>query len=116
MYRVLIVVLLLTSCTSTNYSNRYYTAPNENATFQNLLEARYVCLQETVATVSSSSASVTSTQGQASSSSRQLPNCSAYRACLAARGWIRESRIDLDDPRRPYGFHVPSNLAVSCSN
>ncbi len=113
---IILVSVLTTACSSMNFSTSYYSTTNEKATFQGLMQDRYTCLQETVGTIESANASVSSTQGHASVSSRQLPDCSALMACLASKGWISHQIVNLDDPNLPFGFNVPNNLVINCSS
>ena len=111
--------IVLTACASgppTYY--RYFATENTEATYQELLSDRYACSQETSGLDASSSARVNANVGVANSSSRTrvLPNCSIFRACLAARGWVRIDGVIVDDPSRPYGFGIDRNLTVSCTN
>lgn len=109
-------LFLMTACATGNISNRYYANSVTDATYQDLLNSRYECAIEATGRSSSSSASVNANSGvgSSSSSSQVLPNCSLFNACLAARGWISTSGVNLDDPNRPYGFHVPNTLGVTC--
>lgn len=99
-----------------NMSNRYYGKPGADASYQELLNDRYECAIETSARSSAASASVNTNSGigASTSSSQVLPSCSLFNACLAARGWIRYDGVNLDDPNRVHGYHVPNSLGINC--
>jgi hypothetical protein len=109
-------LFLMTACATGNISNRYYANSDKSATYQGLLTSRYECAIEATGRTSSSSAKVNANLGTGSSSSSDqvLPNCSLFVACLAARGWIETAGVNLDDPNREFGFHVPESLGISC--
>lgn len=112
-FHYFLLTLIISGCVMPNYADRYFSNNDTSATFQDLLDDRYACLQDT--RVRTEGATVNSSGGSASSVVK--PNCSAFRACLASRGWIRSERnVDLDDPQRPFGFNVPDNLSISCTN
>jgi len=103
----LVITCLLVGCAATNV--QIPTTPNiiggtyrfdGPGEFNDLLNARYQCAQETMSRSSSSSAVISSNSssgvGSSSSSSSSLPSCSMFNACLAAKGYIRNSAGRLD--------------------
>ena len=85
------VAFLATGC-----ATRY----NGPGTFQDFAKARYQCVLETSARVSGAAV----TQYGAAASSRVMPSCSAFAACLAAKGYFEavDGRFDA------------SSIAVEC--
>jgi len=66
-----------------------FTGPG---TFQEFAQARYQCAQETAAP---QGGAVVNRYGGAASTS-VVPNCSAFSACLAAKGYFRNPNGNLD--------------------
>jgi hypothetical protein len=71
-------MLVLISC-----APRY----NGPGTFQDFANTRYQCLQEISERQSESGAFINQYGGAASSTDTVMPNCSAFNACLAAKGY-----------------------------
>ena len=76
---------------------------NGPGTFQDFANARYQCLQETTARISS--AVVNANVGVASASSQQMPSCSAMSACLASKGYYRAQNGRFDS----------AGISIQCS-
>ena len=106
----------MVACATQNISNRYFANPDINSSYQDLLDARYECAIETSARSSSASATVNADAGRgaSSSASQVLPSCSLFKACLSVKGWIKVDGVNLDDPNRVRGFHVPDSLGMNC--
>ena len=81
-----------------------------NVSQEQFMKDRYDCLRETQQRVSS--ASVDAYGGQ--SSSQVMPSCSAWHACLAARGYFRNDTTSLDDFKLPGSLYVPQGALVYC--
>ena len=88
-------VVILCSCV---HGGTYkFSGPGD---FQQFAQVRYQCLQET--SVRQSGAFVNSSGGAATST--VTPNCSAFDACLAAKGYYRNPNGNLD----------ASSIPISC--
>jgi len=87
---VLVCSLSLTACVSLPYGGTFrFDGPG---TFQDFAQARYQCTQETSRRVSGAYVN----QYGGSSSSNVMPSCSAFSACLAAKGYYRNPNGRLD--------------------
>ena len=92
-------LMTLVGCAQIPYGGTYrFDGPG---TFQNFAQARYECAQETSQRVSGGFVN----QYGGVASSRVMPSCSAFNACLAARGYYRNPNGRLD----------ASSMVVSCS-
>jgi|SRR5215469_4749406 len=100
-------ILCAYGCTP-NYM-RYVS--NTDATETQFLQDRYQCLQETAHQVSG--AYVNAYGGAASS--QVMPSCSAFNACLAARGYYRSDTTNLADLNVPGSLYVPSSAVIQCA-
>jgi hypothetical protein len=98
MHKVLIVVLLLGLVGCAGQPVRF---THSSATQEKFLQDRYACYQETAQRVST--ASIDSYGGGALSEVK--PNCSAFRACLAARGYLQAQDGNLE---------VPASAKIEC--
>ena len=101
------LVLLLSSCATGYYA---FVGPT-NKTQSDFMQARYSCLQETQQRVSSAYAN----QYGGSSSSIVAPSCSAFKACLAARGFYEQNGVtDLSFFNQPGHFSIPQGTMIDC--
>lgn len=78
---------VITVATMTLAGCATHTKYNGPGTFDDFVKARYACLQENTRTVSG----IAATQGGMFGRSRNIPNCSALAACMAAKGY-RQSK------------------------
>src|SRR5437667_12212554 len=95
---ILLLVAVIGGC-ATSYI-RWMT--NTGATQQQFMNDRYSCLQETQQRVSGAYAN----QYGGAASSQVMPPCSAFNACMAARGYYRA------DTTNPADFNQPGSLSV----
>ncbi len=79
----------------------------EGTTQSQMLQARFECWKETAQRVDQGGFGVSDGFGGGYSDSKVLPDCSAFSACMAARGYIR-------DPRG--ALIVPKSAEINCSN
>jgi hypothetical protein len=90
---LLVCVFVLSGCADmapAPYKGTYrFSGPG---TFQEFAQVRYQCLQETKARVSSGFAN----EFGASAGSTVKPSCSAFAACLAAKGYYNDPNGNLD--------------------
>ena len=105
-FAVILGGLILTKCTT----GVVFTNDDPSASIQGLLNDRYECLQEASSNGSSVSGRANSTSATISGSSGLTCSSSAFRACLAARGWLRN-----DGAVGSNAFTVPSGATVSCN-
>jgi hypothetical protein len=71
---------------------------------------RYACLQETQQRVSDTYVN----QSGGASTSQVMPTCSAWNACLAARGYFRADTTNPEDFKQPGSLYVPQGTIVYC--
>jgi len=84
----------------------------ESRNTQSLLNDRYECLQEASSDGSQVSGRANSSGASISGSSGLTCNSSIFRACLSARGWLRnDSALG-----QPNAIAVPDGAVVQCSN
>lgn len=93
---------LLAGCGTVPYGGTYkFSGPGN---FQEFARARYQCVQETAARQEHGYAN--RQYGNAAVNSTVMPNCSAFSACLAAKGYFRNPNGNLD----------ASSIIVDCKN
>lgn len=80
------------------------------ATQQQFMEDRYACYQETQQRTSSAYVD----QYGATASSKVLPSCGGWNACLAARGYYRSDTNDPAELHAPGSLSVPENAVLHC--
>jgi len=106
----LVITCLLVGCAATNVATNETIKFDGPGELNDLLNARYQCAQETMSRSSSSSAVISSNSfsgsGSSSSSSSSLPSCSMFTACLAAKGYFRNSAGRLDASSVPINCNV----------
>ena len=93
-YFIIVTNTILTGCASLRYTNK-------NSNMEQFLKERYECLKETQ--FKSESATVTKYGGGYSSS--VTPSCSAFNACLAAKGYLKTNDGELI---------VPESAVITC--
>ena len=113
--RLLIAVTaagVLNACAARQQSYMRYV--NNRAVSQDqFMKDRYSCYQETQARVSAAAAD----RYGAAARSQVMPPCSAFNACMAARGYYRAAdTTNLEDFKRPGNYYVPQGAAIQCSN
>jgi hypothetical protein len=81
-------------------------------TQQQFIQDRYACMMQTQQTVTA--AAFDGSGGGAVS--RVMPSCSAFNACLAARGYYRADTTNLADFNAPGNFSVPKGAKVTCND
>ena len=79
-------------------------------TQEQFMKDRYACLQETQQRVSSAYVD----QSGGAASSQVMPSCSAWNACLAARGYYRSDTMNMDDFKQLGSLFVPQGAMVYC--
>lgn len=94
-------VAMTSGCTSVPSKSAPIRFEKTGATQEQLLRDRYECYQETKQRVSG--AYVNQYSGVADS--RVIPRCDAFKACLAARGYIRSDIGNL---------LVPASAVIEC--
>ena len=104
---MILLVAAVSGCATTYY--RYIS--NTNATQQQFMRDRYSCYQETQQRVSNAYAN----QYGGVANSRVMPTCSAFNACLAARGYYRSDTTNLADFNQPGSLSVPQGSVIQCS-
>jgi hypothetical protein len=104
---VLLAVALTVGGCATTYI-RWVNA--RGVTQEQFMKDRYACLQETQQRVSD--AYVNPTGG--ASTSQVMPTCSAWNACLAARGYFRADTTNLEDFKQLGSLSVPQGTIVYC--
>jgi hypothetical protein len=105
---VAVALLALAGCTPYTYT-RYLT--NNDASEQQFMQDRYQCYQQTQQPVS---VAYLNAYGGAASS-QVLPSCSAFQACLAARGYYRSDTQNLADLSAPGSVWVPQSARINCA-
>ena len=98
--RVILVFTVFSGCATTPTYIRWITTTG--ATQQQFMNDRYSCLKETQQRVSGAYVN----QYGGVSNSQVQPPCSAFNACLAARGYYRS------DTTNPADFNHAGSLAV----
>lgn len=83
---------------------------NSNATQEQFMRDRYQCLSETQQRVSQAFIN----QYGGASNSAVMPSCSAFNACLGAKGYFRSDTTNLADFNRPGSLSVPQSAVISC--
>jgi hypothetical protein len=110
-YICLALAFALIGC-STSYP-RYASHNDPVPTQQQFVQDRYACLLQTQQTVTA--AAFDKSGGGAVS--RVMPSCSAFNACLAARGYYRvDDTKNLDVFNIPGNFYVPKGAKVTCND
>lgn len=85
---------------------------NNGASQDQFMRDRYSCLQETQQRISG--AYVNQYGGAANST--VTPTCSAWRACMAARGYYQAANTsNLDDFKQRGSLFVPEGTLINCS-
>lgn len=83
---------------------------NTGATQDQFMRDRYSCYQETQQRVSAAYVN----QYGGAAGSQVLPSCSAFNACLAARGYYRADTNNPADFNRPGSYAVPAGTVIQC--
>jgi hypothetical protein len=78
---------------------------------QQWAQDRYSCLQQTQQRVSTA----VEDQYGGAASSVVMPSCSAFNACLAARGYLRSDTTNVADLNLPGSFSVPEGAKIQCN-
>lgn len=109
--RCLIILLLaaMGGCASTPAYMRYVS--NTGASQDQFMKDRYACYQETRARVSGAFVS----QYGGAANSQVMPPCSAFNACLAARGYYRADTTNPNDFNQRGSYSVPQGAMIQCS-
>ena len=102
---VALVVAAVSGCAPT-----YIRYINPNATQEQFMKDRYECYQETQQRISGAYVN----QYGGAASSRVMPSCSAFNACIAARGYIRSDTTNLADFNQPGSLSVPQGAVLQC--
>lgn len=106
-----LTALLIATATVTGCATTYIRWMNSSGvTQEQFMKDRYACLQETQQRISDA---YTNEAGGASTS-QVMPTCSAWNACLAARGYYRSDTTNLDDFKRPGSLFVPQGTVIYC--
>ncbi len=106
-----LVIILAASILSGCAPSYMRFVSNNNVTQDQFMRDRYACYQETQ---QRTSAAYINQYGGAASS-RVIPSCSAFNACLAARGYYRSDTTNLADFQTPGNFSVPQGAVIQCS-
>ena len=93
-------------CTNDGSVKKFSRCMAYEFTFDQFLEARYQCGQET---------QVREVAGRVNTQSGSIKSdlsrsCDDFRACMASKGLIRLRNVDPNDPSRPYGFSADDVL------
>lgn len=109
MRKVILMLLsvFVSGCANPTY---YRYINNQGATQDQFMKDRYACYTETQQRVSG--AYVNEYGG--ASSSQVMPSCSAFNACLAARGYYRSDTQNLADFNAPGSLSVPAGAVIYC--
>ena len=108
---VIAAALLAAGLAVSGCSTTYIRWVNSRGVSQEeFMKDRYACLQETQQRVSD--AYVNQTGG--ASTSQVMPTCSAWNACLAARGYYQVNTTNLEDFKQPGSLFVPQGAVVYC--
>ena len=102
---------ILIGCASGPPSYMRFTGP-ANKSQQDFVSERYSCLKETQQRITSTAVN----EFGGASSSSVMPSCSAFNACLAARGFYRQDTTDLSVFNQAGNFSVPQGAVISCTN
>lgn len=105
------LLILLSGCASGPQSYYRYVGPT-NKSQQDFMGDRYQCLRETQQRVSNA---FVNQYGGAGNSS-VMPSCSAFNACLGAKGYYRQDTTDLSVFNVPGNFKIPPGAVINCSN
>jgi hypothetical protein len=105
---VAMLVFVVSGCAG-NYISYLNT---KNATQDKFMADRYSCLQETQQPVSGAYAN----QYGAISRSSVTPSCSAFTACLAARGYVDADTTNQSNAFGPGHIWPPTGAWISCVN
>tara|TARA_Y100001970_G_C14033202_1_gene749699 strand:- start:419 stop:757 length:339 start_codon:yes stop_codon:yes gene_type:complete len=105
---LLILTFLLISCSSSPPPPPPPPPPpitfNGAGSYQQLQNDRYQCLKETTQRYSAISGLADTSSSYVRGKSEVLPNCSAFNACLGAKGWKRNYR----------GTGIPVATEIKC--
>ena len=82
-----------------------------NATEAQFMQDRYQCYRETQQRVSGAFVN----QYGGAASSQVLPSCSAWNACLAARGYYRSDTTSVAELHAQGCLFVPQGAVINCS-
>ena len=104
---ILLMAASMSGCATTYI--RYLSS--NNATQAQFMQDRYQCYQETKQRISGAFVN----QYGGTSSSQVLPSCSAWRACLAARGYYRSDTTNVAELHAPGSLSVPQGTVINCS-
>src|SRR2546425_1016341 len=104
---IILLVATVSGCATTYY--RYIST--SGATQEQFMRDRYSCYQETQQRVSNAYVN----QYGGTSSSQVRPTCSAFNACLAARGYHRSDTTNLADFNQPGSLSVPQGAVIQCT-
>lgn len=104
---IILLVTAISGCAPTYI--RWMTTTG--ATQQQFMNDRYACLQQTQQRVSGAYVN----QYGGAASSQVVPPCSAFNACLAARGYYRADTANPADFSQAGSLSVPQGTAIQCS-
>lgn len=104
---MLSLIFLLSACAPLYLGFQSKTGKSQ----QQFMQDRYECYKETQQRISN--AYVNEYGG--SSSSQVLPKCSAFYACLAARGFYQYNTEDMQQLYKPGYYYVPQGASVQCT-
>jgi hypothetical protein len=108
---IVTLAALLNACAPRQQTYMRWMA-NHGASQDQFMRDRYTCYQETK--TATSAAAVNQYGGAARS--QVMPSCSAFNACLAARGYYRAAdTANLDDFKQRGNYFVPAGAQVQCS-
>jgi hypothetical protein len=105
----IMLALLMAGCASRPQTYMRYVG-STGASQDQFMKDRYTCYQETRARMSGAYAN----QYGAAAGSQVVPPCSAFNACLAARGYYRADTTNLDDFKVPGNYFVPASAMIQC--
>jgi hypothetical protein len=94
-------------CSSTSYVRYINTS---HPTQQQWAQDRYACLQETQQRVSQTAV----TQVGGAATSVVMPTCSAFNACMSARGYRRSDTANIADLNSSGSYGVPPSERIQC--
>ena len=106
---ITLVVVAISGCAPPTYV-RWIN--RNNATQEQFMQDRYSCLQETQQRVSNTFVN----QYGGAANSQVMPTCSAFSACLAARGYYRSDTTNLADFNQSGSLYVPKGAEIQCRN
>ncbi len=104
---ILLMAASMSGCATTYI--RYLSS--NNATQTQFMQDRYQCYQETKQRIYGAFVN----QYGGSASSQVLPSCSAWNACLAARGYYRSDTTNVAELDAPGSLSVPQGAVINCS-